>query len=421
MNKLKSKFNKIDTFSSFLFILIPLGLITGPFIPDFFLVIISLLFLFKVLSSKYYNIFKIRFILFFYIFYLIIILSSFLSEYASYSLKSSIPYLRFGLFSLATYLLFLYNKKIAKYLTYVFLIILFALFIDSLIEFIFNKNIFGWKKVDSNFRITSFFGEDEVLGSYIARFFPFIISLIFFSKQEFKLKINNLQIFFVIVVSFLITFISGERTSLVLIVISIFLMLVSCKDLRKIISISMLTILFLSSTLILYKPKLKERFYDQIISQMNLNNSDERTRVFSKEYEGHYIIAYRMFKEKPLLGHGVKSFRKYCSKPENYLYERACTTHPHNIYMQLLSETGIFSFFIILFCFIFSGVNILRLAFKNFNNKNLLIQSKILLYIFFFVNLFPLIPSGNLFNNWISVIYFMPVGFFIYMNNYKIK
>ena len=421
MNKLKTKFDKIDTFSSCLFILIPFGLITGPFIPDFFLVIISLLFLYKVLYSKNYNIFKIKFILFFYIFYLLIILSSFLSEYASYSLKSSIPYLRFGLFSLATYLLFLHNKIIAKYLTYVFLIILVALCIDSLVEFIFNKNIFGWKKIDSNFRITSFFGEDEVLGSYIARFFPFIISLIFFSKQELKLKINNLQIFFVIVMSFLITFISGERTSLVLIVISIFLMLISCKDLRKIISISMLIILFLSSTLILYKPKLKERFYDQIISQMNLNNSDERIRVFSKVYEGHYIIAYRMFKEKPLLGHGVKSFRKYCSKPENYLYERACTTHPHNIYMQLLSETGIFSFFIILFCFIFSGASILRLAFKNFNSKNLLIQSKILLYIFFFVNLFPLIPSGNLFNNWISVIYFMPVGFLIYMNNYKVK
>ena len=260
MNKLKTNFKKIDTFSSFLFILIPFGLITGPFIPDFFLVIISLLFLYKVLSSKYYNILKIRFILFFYIFYLLIILSSFLSEYASYSLKSSIPYLRFGLFSLATYLLFLYNKKIVKYLTYVFLIILVSLCIDALVEFIFNKNIFGWKKVNSNFRITSFFGEDEVLGSYIARFFPFIISLIFFSKQEFKLKINNLQIFFVIVVSFLITFISGERTSLVIIVISIFLMLVFCKDLRKIISISMLIILFLSSTLIIYKPNLRKDF-----------------------------------------------------------------------------------------------------------------------------------------------------------------
>ena len=86
---------------------------------------------------------------------------------------------------------------------------------------------------------------------------------------------------------------------------------------------------------------------------MNLNNSDQRIRVFSKVYEGHYIIAYRMFKEKPLLGHGVKSFRKYCSKPENYLYERACTTHPHNIYMQLLSETGIFSFYYIFLFYFF--------------------------------------------------------------------
>ena len=47
-----------------------------------------------------------------------------------------------------------------------------------------------------------------------------------------------------------------------------------------------------------------------------------------------------MFKEKPLFGHGVKIFRHYCGKDENYVSELACTTHPHNAY-AILAETGI--------------------------------------------------------------------------------
>ena len=37
-----------------------------------------------------------------------------------------------------------------------------------------------------------------------------------------------------------------------------------------------------------------------------------------------------------------------------------------------------------------------------------------------FVNLWPLIPSGNFFNNWISMIYFYPIGFYLYFK-YKNK
>ena len=35
-----------------------------------------------------------------------------------------------------------------------------------------------------------------------------------------------------------------------------------------------------------------------------------------------------MFKQNPILGHGPKTFRKFCSEPENYVYDFACTTHP---------------------------------------------------------------------------------------------
>ena len=40
-----------------------------------------------------------------------------------------------------------------------------------------------------NIRVTSFFGEDEVLGSYIARLFPFMISVLIFSQESLILKL----------------------------------------------------------------------------------------------------------------------------------------------------------------------------------------------------------------------------------------
>ena len=70
-----------------------------------------------------------------------------------------------------------------------------------------------------NFRITSFFGDDEVLGSYVVRFFPFLIYLCF-SLNIRKKNINYILISFIILCSFLIVIVSGERTALALLIIS---------------------------------------------------------------------------------------------------------------------------------------------------------------------------------------------------------
>ena len=63
-----------------------------------------------------------------------------------------------------------------------------------------------------------------------------------------------------------------------------------------------------------------------------------------------------MFLDKPIFGHGVKMFRYKCEefafKPKvNYKNEfgqskefYGCSTHPHNIYLKILSETGFIGF-----------------------------------------------------------------------------
>ena len=402
--------------SSFLVVFLPIFLITGPFIPDLSVVIIILIFLFNIIKENKTKILNNKFFKFFLIFYLIILLSSLLSEYLIYSLKPSITYLRFGLFAIATSVIFSIKVDNIKYLSKVFLVILFLLTIDSVTQYFFTYNLLGWKVDGSNFRVTSLFGKDEVLGSYVARLFPFFISILLFSREKLNFKFNN-SLFYVIFPSVgLVTFISGERTSFFLVILSIFIMLLACKSLRKIIILSMIFMFFALSTLVIFDKRIKNRMIDATVKQMGISPSSERFIIFSKVYEGHYKVSLKMFKEKPYIGQGVKTFRKYCSKKENYVSENACTTHPHNIYMQLLAETGVLSFLLVSSIFLFLTYRLGKISFMSLFKTNNSKDYKTLIYIFYMVNLFPFAPSGNFFNNWLSIIYYLPSGYLIFLN-----
>ena len=48
---------------------------------------------------------------------------------------------------------------------------------------------------------------------------------------------------------------------------------------------------------------------------------------------------------------------------------------------------------------------------------NPILESKVFLLFSLFLTLFPFIPTGNFFNNWLSCLYFIPIGFLFYINN----
>ena len=404
-----------------IYIFLPIALITGPFLSDLCVIVISLYFLFNVNNFKNDQIFSKKFYWIFIIFYLIICTSSLISDYSTYSLKPSITYLRFGLFAIGTYFLISNNVEVILKLSKVFLLILLVLSADSILQFLYGFNLIGLAQVDE-FRVTSFFGKDEILGSYIARLFPFMISLLFFSEEKFNLKISSITIVTIFFAASLITVLSGERTSLALLILSIILMFFTCKRIKKLI-FSVLTIVTVFLILIIFNSeKTKERMFDQTINQLGLKSESERFVIFSKTYEGHYILALKMFKQKPIFGHGPKSFRKFCSEPENYINEVACTTHPHNILMQFLAETGLIGSLFYISIFFYITFNLIKIAIKNiFYKENNQKDYLTLIYIFYFINLFPIAPSGNFFNNWLSSIYYLPLGYMLYLLNYKQK
>ena len=56
-----------------------------------------------------------------------------------------------------------------------------------------------------------------------------------------------------------------------------------------------------------------------------------------------FYTAIKMYKSKPLTGHGSKSFIFKCNEKE-FQSGGIRSTHPHNIYLQLLAENGLMSF-----------------------------------------------------------------------------
>ena len=82
---------------------------------------------------------------------------------------------------------------------------------------------------------------------------------------------------------------------------------------------------------------------------MNLSKIDKtddiEIYVFSKEHTHHYITAYKIYLDNKIFGVGVKNFRKFC-KVDKYRHSQlSCASHPHNTYIQILSETGILGLF----------------------------------------------------------------------------
>ena len=122
--------------------------------------------------------------------------------------------------------------------------------------------------------------------------------------------------------------------------------------------------------------------------------------IFKRFIEGNlyfklYKSGYAVFKNNPLFGVGNKNYRvETCDTEKKDINpEYFCTTHPHQVYFEILSEHGIFGFLIILSIIFFLTFRLLR---KILLSKNY-IQAGAFIYII--INLFPILPSGAFFND----------------------
>ena len=137
-------------------------------------------------------------------------------------------------------------------------------------------------------------------------------------------------------------------------------------------------------------------------------------------YWKHNYGAYLVFKSSPIFGVGNKNYRSACvnfideteAQTLNKNWNTVCTTHPHQVYYEFLSEHGIFGLFFII---ILTALYLKKFSqFKK--NYNLYLLGGFTYFILIFM---PLVPSGSFFTSFNATLFWINFCFMYSEINYN--
>jgi O-antigen ligase len=277
------------------------------------------------------------------------------------------------------------------------------LIVDGYTQFISGANIIGLSKLEA--RLSSFFGNELILGSYLSRLFPLLFAL-FLLKKKTQPELYCMTILFILLSGLI--FISGERAAFFLYVLSFIFIMIFVRQFIKLRIILSACSLILILVFIFNFSGIKGRmFYDPV--------STIKKNIFTQEHDSLIRTAFNMFLDKPIFGHGPKMFRVVCKNEKYATGVSPCMTHPHNFYVQLLAETGIIGFSFLFSTFIYVLYCYYR-QFKSiaFRQKRYLNDYQVCLLAGILVTVWPLTTNGNFFHNWLMIVYSLPVGFYLH-------
>ncbi|MDA7691028.1 O-antigen ligase family protein [Methylophilaceae bacterium] len=261
------------------------------------------------------------------------------------TLAYSLFFIRWPIFAMALSYWILSDIQSLKKFLVSMTVVLFFIFFDTWWQFVFDQDIFGFEKYSAN-RLTGPFRGNPEVGTWIGKLI-LLPPLLLILRNKFKHQEYLTYGFFIAsVITFLTVFISGERMALLLILACIFILLIGLV-LDKILSLKKFVVLLLISFFgILYFsysfPDTTQRAYFSTIDKiLNWRTSD---------YGIVWQSAYDVWMQSPLFGVGLHKYREACENLGVYgsFYLNAISSgncsHPHNISLQLLSETGVIGF-----------------------------------------------------------------------------
>lgn len=394
----------------YLFYIFPILIITGSFLTDLTVILLGLLFIILSIRENNYSYFKNKFSYIFIFFYFVLLFSNFIN-FTLEGIVFTLVHIRY--FFLILCIWYMMDQKLLseKTLFYICGLIILIFSIDIVREYYSDYNIFGIPRTNS-YRIYSFFGDELVSGFYLCKIS--ILTLFFFNKS-FNNQYNFIfEIIFIILISMII-FLTGERASFALFIIFVFFYF-SLNRISIIIKFTsilvLISVIFFSQN---YIEKSINRMIFQTIDEIKLTES--KLGFFGNHHEAHIFSALKMFNENKIIGVGSNNFRKLCNE-KKYIYSNSnydgCSTHPHNIYIQMLAENGIFGFLALFLAFtkILSLIFIcLKKKIKGLSQNN---DHYLIILIASMISLWPFVPTYNFFNNWLMTLNYLPIGFLIY-------
>lgn len=402
---------------SYLFILLPVAMATGPFLPDLFLSIIGCYFIFVTFKYKFFNYYKNFFVYVFLLFYFYLLFRGLFSNYPYESLikyNGPIFYFRYLFFILGLKYLLNENQNLLRYFTLSLLFVILFVSLDGYFQWIIGYNFFGFES--PSIRVTGVFNSEEILGHFLAHITPLLIVLL-----TFLYGVNKKQIiFYLLVLMFveIMIFISNDRAAFLKIFQFTLLLMILSTHFKLFRLISFIVSSIIIVILINLAPDSAERFQHTV---SDVSSTTIPYMPWAPSHETHFAVAFDMFFKNPIFGQGPQLFKSLCLITPEYV--NGCTSHPHNYYVQTLAEMGVIGFLFIFIFFIYLFIKLFKhfvaLWFSN-SKKNLLPDYYLFLVSFVFILFWPLIPHQSFYNNWLNVMIFTTLGFYHFFTE-KIK
>lgn len=415
---------------NFLIYLIPLSYIGGNLILNFNVVfLISFVFLayrFEVFKYGLNNFDKIVIIFFGYL-----LINGIFNNFFNFNypdapkqnivLIKSILFLRFLFLYLIIKFLILEKMINFKHLFFIFGACSLLVSFDLSVQFFLGKNLIGFE--GGGRRLSGLFGDEYIAGSYVQRFFIFLIFFIFIYQITDNKKLTyNFSLFLIIIINLFGILFSGNRIPLILSLVLLSLLFFYEKSLRKVLII--LFVLFVSGVayfintnrdILNHYNSFKNRSIQTIeyIIKRATTNEILSSNTYIKEIESGVLT----WNENFYFGGGIKSFFWNCNnidrdKMLKFVTPKGkvnCNTHPHNYYLEVGAELGVVGFLIIVLLFLMIIFKSIIYYLSNVSSKN-----KHILYpflILFFVEVFPLKTTGSFFTTTNATFLFIIMSF----------
>ncbi len=391
---------RIENIYLFLISILPLSIIIGPSI-SLSNILLIVLFFFSNLKFAEINIQNKKIFYLLILLYIYLIFNSFISIDYKEGIFRNLGFVRFIILFLAINFYFYISENNQKFFNIWSIIILILVF-DSFFEFFFGKNLLGYGDDLYNNRIVSFFRDEPIVGAYLLGF-KFIIVGYFFEKLYKKDQGSKIFLFLILFIFVSCIIITGERSNGIKAIVGLMLFLFLNNKISFKVKISIFVLsLILTGSIVTNSNYLKARYGQQLFTQL-LDNSQRDQFIENNLYLKLYKSGLAVFKDYPIFGVGNKNYRVITTqnietkKNNNYLLN----THPHQIYIEFLSEHGIVGSIILLAIFFF-------LIFKNLK-EIILSRNSIQLgcFIYLVLNFIPILPSGSFFNDFSSTLFWI--------------
>ena len=422
-NVINQKINKISIFLS----LLPLSFIVGnPAInANVALIIIYAL----IVKGK--KLLKFRFLLidkliisFFLLSLITVLINSFDDLYLKnqnlnfYSIYKTLFFLRYAMFYFI--LRYYIQNKLINLNTFFITSSICVSFVcfDLFYQLYFGKDIFGYG-ID-HYKISGPFGKELIAGSYLQRFSLFLFFSIFFLIHSIKKNSKKLLIFFSWTIVFLCIIIAGNRMPFILFLMTLFLFVLFKKSLRKYFLLIAITFSFTLFITMKNNENIYNNFFGFYERIKNFNYLIINHEKYNPKNTPEQIFQFKSglvtWSENKIFGGGIKSFNSNCwTVHEKINSTWSCDSHPHNYYIEILSELGLIGFFIILAIFI----NLILIYFKKRGSAG---QSghqntiSLILFILIFSELFIIKSTGSFFSTFNSTYIFLLLSIFVGMS-----